>query len=349
MAGACSFTSACYSILIDEMYFVRHLNPGFTMKRNRFFTFSLPCLVGLLLAASVSARGQSVVIRKKPAHHTLKPGELSYINAFPFDHFLGFKQPAGGEPGHGKFFHAIATKPGLSFLSSVLIPGLGQAAHHQWIKMGLFAAVEAVTLYTHFHLEHQAANLKIKYQEYADQNWSVVNYATYLVKYHNYYFPDDPIALNSLADPGADLTTGPTYTHQDWSRVDIDKLHQLEDITYYNGTSGVAFSHNMPEYGSQQYYELMSKYFQFAPGWRDFHSSPATVIWDTRGMPTLFNEGAAKADRYNDKFRLARTMITITIINHFASAFDAFITTKLRMRNLHVGANGMGFKAVYEF
>jgi hypothetical protein len=29
------------------------------------------------------------------------------------------------------------------------------------------------------------------------------------------------------------------------------------------------FTHNLPAFGSQQYYELISKYDQFTPGWRD--------------------------------------------------------------------------------
>lgn len=306
-------------------------------------------LLAMFLLIGSSASAQSVVIRHQMALKPLKPGELSYANAFPFNHFLGFDQQVDPKRKMNFLFNTVGENAGLSFISSALIPGLGQAAHRQWIKTGLFAAVEVVTLYAHFHLHSQGHDLEGKYIQFADNNWSVVNYANYLVQYHNHYFPNDQINVNSLANQGADLTTGATYTHEDWQRVNLQKLHQLENITYYNGTSGVAFSHNMPEYGSQQYYELMSKYFQFSPGWRDFNSAPGSVIWNTEGMPAFFIQGASMADRYNNKYRMATNVLTITIINHFVSAFDAFITTKLRARNVHVESNGMGAKLVLGF
>ena len=311
--------------------------------------FSFCCLTVVLLLSGNMASAQSVVIEHQEAPKKIKPGEFSYVNAFPFDHFLGFQQQEKPQKKSGNFFDDLGKDPGLSFLSSALVPGLGQAAHHQWIKAGIFAAIEVVTLYSHFHLHNEGHSLEEQYIKYADGNWSVVNYATYLVNYHNHYFPNDKISLNSLAIQGYDLTTGPDYSHQDWQRVNLEKLHQLENITYYNGTSGVPFSHNMPDYGSQQYYELMSKYFQFSPGWRDFNHSNYDVTWTLSDMPPLFHQGARMANEYNNKFRMATNVLTITIINHFVSAFDAFITTKLRVRNLHVETNGLGAKLVYGF
>jgi len=320
--------------------------------------FSFCCLTVILLLTGSMANAQSVVIEHQEAPKKIKPGEFSYVNAFPFDHFLGFQQKDKPQKKSRNFFDDIGKDPGLSFLSSALVPGLGQAAHHQWIKAGIFAAIEAVTLYSHFHLRNEGRNLEDQYIKYADGNWSVVNYATYLVNYHNHYFPNDKISLNSLANQGYNLTTGPDYSHQDWQRVNLEKLHQLENMTYYDGTSGVPFSHNMPDYGSQQYYELMSKYFQFSPGWRDFTSKYpinngtgtfTPPVWSLNDMPPLFLQGAKMANEYNNKFRMATNVLTITIINHFVSAFDAFITTKLRTRNLHVETNGLGAKLVYGF
>jgi len=319
------------------------------MKMRKPSVYFILTLIVALPLVGGTASAQSVVIRRQEAPKPLKPGELSYVNAFPFNHFLGFDQQVDSGKKPNFFYNTVGENAGLSFLSSALVPGLGQAAHRQWIKTGLFTAVEAITLYAHFHLHNQGHNLEEKYIQFADNNWSVVNYATYLVKYHNHFFPDDQISVNSLANNGADLSTGATYTHEDWNRVNLQKLHDLENITYYNGTSGVAFSHNMPEYGSQQYYELMSKYFQFAPGWKDFNSDPGSVVWGTEGMPAFFNQGAGMADRYNNKYRMATNVLTITIINHFVSAFDAFITTKLRARNVHVESNGMGAKLVFGF
>lgn len=320
--------------------------------------FSICFLAAILSLSANTASAQSVILEHNEAPKKIKPGEFSYVKAFPFNHFLGFKQQDISQKKSGNFFDDIRKDPGLSFISSAVIPGLGQAAHHQWIQAGIFAAVEVVTLYSHFHLHNEGHSLELQYIHYADKNWSVVNYATYLVNYHNHYFPNDQISLNSLANKGYDLTSGPDYSHQDWKRVNLDKLHQLEDITYYDGTSGVPFSHNMPYYGSQQYYELMSKYFQFSPGWRDFTGKYpinnntgefTPPIWSLNDMPALFLQGARMANEYNNKFRMATNVLTITIINHFVSAFDAFITTKLHTRHLQVEADGMGAKLTYGF
>lgn len=313
------------------------------------------CSIALLLLSGSIVHAQSVVIEHKDVPGRIKPGEFSYVKAFPFDHFLGFKPENSLSKKSGNFFDKVGTDPGLSFLSSAFVPGLGQAAHHQWIKAGVFAAIEAVTIYYHFHLRHQGSHLEGQYIQFADNNWSVVNYANFLVNYHNHYFQKDQIDPGSYIQKGPDPNQpyAPTYTHEDWQRVNIEKLHQLEDITYYDGTSGVPFSHNMPDYGSQQYYELMSKYFQFGPGWKDFQAkyqnNPYAISWSWNGMSPDFHQGSSRANEYNNKFRMATNVLTITIINHFVSAFDSFITAKLRTNRLHVEANGMGATLIYGF
>lgn len=235
------------------------------------------------------------------------------------------------------FFNTIERKPGLAFLSSAAIPGLGQMANGQWLKAGIFLTIEAAAVTYHFVMQNEGNNLTRKYHEYADLNWSVVKYARFLVDYHNAYFPNQPISYNSLANPGYDLGTwtANSLAHNEWQRVNINAVRALERQTYYNGTDGNAFSHNLPDYGSQQYYELMSKYFQFGPGWKDFNTAPTQVVWEASGMSYDWHLGAHRAADFNDHLRTASRMLTLAIANHFVAAFDAYFTSKLHNERLH--------------
>ncbi|MGM0589692.1 MAG: DUF5683 domain-containing protein [Bacteroidota bacterium] len=236
-----------------------------------------------------------------------------------------------------KKLQPFRSKPGLALLSSAILPGSGQAMNKKWWRAGLYLAVEAVTLGLHLHYQDQAARQEQAYMRYADNNWSVVNYAKWLVDYNNHH--------NGTTLPysivGENLDEGPAYdTSVDWQRVNLSALRDLERQTVYyysDGTQGQTFSHVLPDYGSQQYYELISKYFQYGSGWNDFGTtrsgdpitSPFRLPWDGSAMPANFFLGASKAETFNDNYRRAGNLITLLLANHIASAIDAFFTVKL--------------------
>jgi hypothetical protein len=225
---------------------------------------------------------------------------------------------------------------GLAFLGSLAIPGLGQAAvNKQWIKSSVFVTLEVVSLYAHLKNKDLGRDLERSYWGYVETGWSAAKYVGFLVDYHNFYYPDNPMSYNDLATPGSNLnaiiTTGsyPSNVRQEWPLIDLQKLRALEARTLYGGTTGNAFSHNLPDYGSQQYYELVSKYFQFGPGWKDFLVGVDQVNWEKEGMSDAWFDGASKSKRFNDRLRTARSFASVIMVNHLISGFDALFSTRL--------------------
>jgi len=102
-------------------------------------------------------------------------------------------------------------------------------------------------------------------------------------------------------------------------------------------------SHHLPDTRTQQYYEMTGKYNQFSWGWDDARlydstladmilaggppaiTSPAVTPYSERRIAYEDMRGAA-----NDKHRNADRLLAAVMLNHVASAFEAFFTTKRR-------------------
>lgn len=227
---------------------------------------------------------------------------------------------------------------GWALISSAIVPGSGQAANKKWVRAGLYFLAEAVITGIHIKSYHDAKAKQQQYQRFADNHWSVVTYAKWLVDYHeqndlsNRYIDE----LRQHID-GASADYNP---NSDWEKVDIELLRNVEENTpfVYPEDVGNKFSHVMPDYGSQQYYELISKYYQYGPGWNDFERK-YQLHWDGSGMPQNFVLGANLAEDFNDSYRLAGNMVSFLILNHIVSAFDAFLTVKMKNKKLETDSN----------
>ena len=254
----------------------------------------------------------------------------------------------------------VRKKPGLALLSSAILPGSGQAANNKWLRAGVYLAAEALLFTVHFNSINEAKRQERRYEEFANNNWSVVTYAKWLVNYYDQNNLSNS-AINELRNQVQGLS--PSYnTEADWSIVDIELLRRVERNTpfIYPDRSGNNFSHVMPDYGSQQYYELISKYYQYGPGWRDFGNdqnggnldNPYKLNWDGTDMPLNFFRGSSLAERFNDKYRLAGNMLSLLVLNHVVSAFDAFLTVKIKNNRIKAEANPLklqSFSVKYNF
>lgn len=289
------------------------------MIRRNFILF--------LLLFSISSVGYSQSIDSSPTKsitiQDLKP-KINYAGARPF-------------------YRPIQKKPGFAFLSSAIIPGTGQAANGKWLRAGAYFLAEVILAGIHFKSYHDAKVEKRRYHQFADNNWSVVNYAKWLVNYSDQNNLNNPYIdqlRNEIAGKSASYNP-----REDWRKVDIELLRKVEQNTPYvfpGDRVGNTFSHEMPDYGSQQYYELISKYYQYGVGWDDFGKnrdgesldSFYRLSWDGTDMPFNFFHGAALAKDFNDSYRLAGNMLSFLILNHIVSAFDAFLTVKVKNNRL---------------
>ncbi len=251
-------------------------------------------------------------------------------------------------------------KPGLAFLSSALIPGAGQAVNKNWFRSGLYIAVEAASIYFMLDYRSRGQRGERNYEQFVDQNWSVVQYANWIIEYHE---------MNGLTNPYLDDlktmmegTSASFNNSVDWNKVDLELLRNAERNTAYIVTDYFAannFSHVLPGYGSQQYYELVAKYFQFQGGWNDyygFHQTNGTnpFLIDRNGgkASPMFFDGVRKAQQFNDDFRFSRNLLSLLIANHFISAFDSYFTFKLKQNRLVTTTSvipGQQFQLRYNF
>lgn len=250
------------------------------------------------------------------------------------------------ENGDSLQLNPLEKSAGLAFLGSAAVPGLSQAFHKNWIRAGIYLAAEATLIYLYAYNESEAQTGEDRYKQFANNNWSVVNYAKWLVDYNHYHGRNLDVTYDDLAAQGQTINgEPPAYEiNVDWQRVNIRRLRDLEEKTlhhYKDGGTGLVFSHHLPSYGSQQYYELISKYYQYGPGWRDYYTGipyPQRTMTNTlyelnftdADMPGQWKKGARLADEFNDHYRVASNMLTVLILNHIVSAFDAFFTVQLR-------------------
>jgi hypothetical protein len=244
--------------------------------------------------------------------------------------------------GSGTLIRSLNEKAGMALLSSALIPGSAQAAQGNWVRAGIYMAVEIGTIYLHINSNNRAQSRERSYENWADQNWSVMQYAQWLVEYHDF---------NSIPNPHIEdlraMVNGfnPAFdTSIDWQRVNIQLLRNVERNTPYIVTDNLAasnFSHVLPDYGSQQYYELISKYYQYAPGWRDYYpfhnefvTNPYFIDRAGGSASPMFFEGVDRSYRFNQDYRTANNLLLLLITNHMISAFDAYFTVRVKQNRL---------------
>jgi hypothetical protein len=159
-----------------------------------------------------------------------------------------------------------------------------------------------------------------------------------------------------------------------WSYEYPDELAVTDFLTfafsnnYYSNAAfylegGVAqFTHNLPETKTQQYYEMIGKYHQFACGWNDFDGyvyedgkvkmKDVYIGDDDEGQPIHvsipelriesnsfnYSENGYNSpqvdfyedlrDKTNQAYETGQNFLMITLVNHVASAFDASYVIK---------------------
>lgn len=231
--------------------------------------------------------------------------------------------------------------PAVTLLSSMVIPGTGQIMNESWWRAGLFFAIEITSIYFAVEYRNRGRFGEREYERFANTNWSVVQYSQWLVDYHDVHGIENPY-IRELRDMVSGIT--PSFrTNIEWSQIDIDILRRVESNTPYFTTDDLGasnFSHTLPTFGSQQYYELIAKYYQFQAGWRDyfdFHDNIGNTgrffnerfLIDRNGAHASFNffTGVKMANQFNQDFRWSNNFISLLIANHFFAAMDAFFVS----------------------
>lgn len=232
-----------------------------------------------------------------------------------------------------QFSYASENKksPVLAGVMSLLIPGSGEIYVGEYLKAGIFLAIEAAVVTTAIVYDNKGDNKTIEFQDYADaytnpeHNWSVLKYAEWLIEYEQ-------------GDPNMILSNDPNLPP--WEQVDWALLNASEQG-----------SHKLPPHGEQQYYELIGKYHQYSSGWNDFSGGG-----NKDQISPNFTYYAGMRGDANDFYSVASTAVIGIYVNHFLSALDAVwsatqfnkdLAVKVRLENIQLADHAEFYPKIY--
>lgn len=269
--------------------------------------------------------GTSVALSQTIDDKTILTGNLSADSKILFNNF--------SEPISPQFSYAAENKksPILAGVLSLIIPGSGEIYVGEYLKAGIFLAIEAAVVTTAIVYDGKGDDKTIEFQNYADaytnpeHNWSVLKYAEWLIEYEQ-------------GDPNMILSNDPNLPP--WEQVDWALLNASEKG-----------SHKLPPHGEQQYYELIGKYHQYSSGWNDF-----TGGGNKDQISPNFTFYSGMRGDANDFYSVASTAVIGIYVNHFLSALDAVwsaaqfnkdLAVKVRLENIQFADHAEFYPKLY--
>lgn len=197
--------------------------------------------------------------------------------------------------------------PILAAALSAIVPGTGQFYAKNYVKSAIFLGVEAGLWITYAIFQKKGDDQTDIYRKYADDNWSVRKYASW---------------LKTEGFPGSGII--------DPNLQNLEILRQ--QINACEDSAG--FSHKLPPFGDQQYYEVIGKYQNYVSGWSE-------AIGVTKNNFQTFK--LAQVDFYMNERERANTFynngsltLTVVIVNHILSAADAVWSVSIFNKSLEV-------------
>ncbi len=229
----------------------------------------------------------------------------------------------------------------LAFGLSAVVPGAGQVYNRQWIKAAVSVALEVALVAGYFSWRQRGLDGEDAYQAYAHAHWNPVKYARWVSDYSDWLDGVDRATIN--IPEGIDFRNPALWTPAERSAAQrfFSEIRAVEDRLYHPDT-GASFSHKLPYFGEQQYYELIGKYFQFSPGWDEYPAwtdgeaftgaiDPETAGPDRKkvNVPEQFYNYARDHAHTNDLLRTASRVSALVIVNHLVAAIDAAVFAKI--------------------
>jgi len=228
--------------------------------------------------------------------------------------------------------------PWLAALLSLAVPGAGEMYSKNYLKAALFFAVEATSWSLAYSYNKKGNDQTSLYQDYANRHWSAVRYVNWTLDHLNALNPQNPnlktkdeysdLVYGDIVQPQPDQCL-PPFDCINW--VELNNMERDIASGYTNG-----FTHTLPYYGEQQYYELIGKYDQFSRGWDDSDpNDPQENQIPLRSTSKRFYEYAKMRADANAQYDVASTWVSIAVINHVISAIDAYWSATRFNKSLH--------------
>jgi hypothetical protein len=171
---------------------------------------------------------------------------------------------------------------GRAFLYSLILPGAGEYYTGSKWKAALFLGIEAFSWYGYITNYTSGQDKEDAYRAYANEYWEPGSYRAWLV----------------------------------------DVMGVPSDTVPYRDENGepATFTHHLPGFKTQQYYEMIGKYDQFQYGWTDTDYNSGLSASPHRDAYLSMRNDA------NNKFDAARNFAIVAIANRVVSAFDAALS-----------------------
>lgn len=218
---------------------------------------------------------------------------------------------------------------------SAVIPGAGEFYSESYIKSAAFIAIEATAITLGLIYDKKGNDQTDFFQNYADQHWSVDRYAKWTVN-----------NASSINNEITDVTQYKVFNSS--GSVNWSELNRLENAI------GKFYSHRLPYYGGQQYFELIGKYQQFYQGWDDADPNLKTyeqIVQKLADGGANFDYYSLERGKANDFYNIASKAVLVVVVNHIVSALDAAWTAHSYNKNLDMHASierrDYGFITVY--
>jgi hypothetical protein len=224
--------------------------------------------------------------------------------------------------------------PWLAGALSLAVPGAGEIYTENYLKGAIFFAAEAASWIVAYSYDKKGNDQTAVYKEYADAHWAADRYADWTLAHLGALnasiltSPDD-YRDRIYDNPDSEPPCGPPFECINWA-----ELNAMERDIAAGGNNG--YTHSLPYYGEQQYFELIGKYEQFSRGWDD--SDPSSSLENSvpiRSTSARFFEYAKMRAQANNYYDVASTFVSIAVLNHILSAADAYWSATRYNKALH--------------
>lgn len=221
--------------------------------------------------------------------------------------------------------------PGKPLVMSLILPGAGQFYNKSplW-KTASFVGIELATIFAWSHFNSEAEKYRQKYQSFADEHWSLQNWAT-----NHTNFPSGMFDGRSWSTFSA--LTKLSGTH-DLNLVISGQLSEELGLTRVSSDSldsnpAWAFSDDVVVVKDRHFYENIGKYDQFLGGWDDASSDWYWEEKDVGDSLEIIIKTPKKQKYIDERFKsnqmLTRVKYSITALmfNHVVSGVESVFST----------------------
>jgi len=225
---------------------------------------------------------------------------------------------------------------------SLLVPGAGEMYGEDYLLGGILMGVEA-SLWTGYLVYEKEGDDKTKdYKTFADANFDPNRYYMAISQMVDRVVANvDTFGFKPSYDQLVSMSS--SSTDETW----IQTTKYLNRYLTGSWTGSTEFTHQLPtrQEGNvhvldrtQQYYEMIGKYHQFAAGWNDFDGWNGDVLIsgsNSSGNPYTSYHSKKQTDTYenmrdeaNQAYEVGTNFLMLAVLNRVVSAFDAAYVIK---------------------